>query len=78
MIGYYASVMDGPRRGLLLGPFADLEAAAARVEQAKALARTVNDRAIWFAYGTARVEADTLPQGRLNTLAEQQCDGVRP
>jgi hypothetical protein len=47
---------DGGRTGYLVGPFDTHEEALGRVEEARRIACEVNDRGIWYAYGTARVE----------------------
>jgi hypothetical protein len=70
MIGFYVSVVDGKRRGLLLGPFETHAEALERVDDGRRLAQTFNDDAFWYGFGTARVEAETLPEGRLNAMAE--------
>lgn len=72
MIGYYATVRDGARSGLLLGPYATREVAEAHVDQAKQLAVRINRDAHWYAYGTARVDTAALPVGRLNTIANHE------
>ena len=74
MTGYYVSVVDGKRRGLLLGPFDTHGEALKRVDEGRTLARRVNRDAHWFAYGTARVVAESLPTGRLNHLANERED----
>lgn len=71
MIGFYASVRDGVRTGFLLGPYDDHEEALGAVDKARTLAARVDDRAHFYAFGTARVEADRLPTGRLNHLSEE-------
>ena len=68
MIGYYATVRDGARSGLLMGPYQSHELAEGVVDEAKRRAALVNRDAHWFAYGTARVRATTLPAGRLNAI----------
>lgn len=71
MTGFYVSVIDRQRKGLLLGPFPTHAEALAKVEKGKALAHEVNRDAHWFAYGTCKVTANELPQGRLNHLREE-------
>lgn len=50
---YYVSVVDGPRKGLLLGPYATHEEALAQVERGKELANKADPRAAFYGYGTA-------------------------
>lgn len=68
MTGFYASVMDGVRTGLLLGPYDTHDEAMAVVDTAAELAETVDPRAHFYSFGTAKVTADRLPKGRLNHL----------
>ena len=66
MIGYYASVQDGKRRGLLLGPYPLKEVAEGMVAEARTRSSQVDDRSHWYSYGVARVSSVTsLPCGRL-------------
>lgn len=59
---YYVSVMDGPRRGLLRGPWIDDHAGAlAAVDVVRAEAERVDPRAAFYAFGTARSETDRGP-----------------
>lgn len=64
MIGYYVSVIDGPRKGLLLGPYDTHEAALQNVDHGKNLAYESDNysRSWFYAYGTCRVESDKLPK----------------
>lgn len=69
MNGFYVSVQDHGRRGLLLGPFGSQDGALRFVETGRRLAYEVNSDAHWYAYGTAWVQASEgreLPKGRLN------------
>lgn len=71
-LGFYVSVYDNGRRGLLLGPYPAKGEAESHVSEGRRLAVQVNDRAHWYAYGTACVQAlpgQGLPAGRLNELA---------
>lgn len=54
-VGFYVTVRDGGRSGALLGPYNTHDEALANVDRAREHAQQVNDRAIWYAYGTARV-----------------------
>lgn len=66
MIGYCVSVIDGPRKGLLLGPYDTHDAALQNVERGKQLAFGTDgaSRTWFYAYGTCRIERDGgLPKG---------------
>ena len=64
--GFYVTAVDSGRTALLAGPFKSHEAALARVDTSKRIAQQVNDRAIWWAYGTSRDTVGNLPAGKLN------------
>ena len=71
--GFYVTVKDGPRTGILLGPYGSKSEAEGNVDLGRKLARQVNDRAIWYAYGVTRVvmlPGAALPIGKLNHLAD--------
>lgn len=73
--GFYVTVADGGKVGVLLGPYGTKEAAEADVPLGKRLAESVNSRAIWYAYGVTKVTmkpGQDLPQGRLEHLTERQ------
>ena len=73
--GYYVGVQDGGRWGALLGPYAARSDAEADVPLGKQLAGSVNDRAVWYAYGVTRVvmkPGADLPAGKLEHLTERQ------
>lgn len=55
---YYVSVMDGGRKGFLLGPYSSHEEALANVERGCKLANEADDRAWFYAYGTCSAPAD--------------------
>jgi len=63
---FYVSVIDGPRYGLLLGPFAQHEQALALVEAVSKKANELDPRAWFYAFGTCKAQG-TEP-GRLNSL----------
>lgn len=54
-VGFYVTVRNGGRSGALLGPYGTHDEALANVDRAREYAEQVNDRAIWYAYGTAKV-----------------------
>lgn len=76
MIGYYASVKDGPRTGFLLGPFDTHTQALDCVPIAKATAEANNSRAVFYAYGTCKIDLTQdgplteLPAGVLNEIVK--------
>lgn len=69
--GFYVTVKNGSQTGLLLGPYGSKEEAEGNVDRGKRLARQVNDRADWYAYGVTRVVMQPgreLPKGKLNDV----------
>jgi hypothetical protein len=50
---FYVTVIDGARSGFLAGPYCTHDSALADVERVKAMACKANDRAHWYAFGTA-------------------------
>lgn len=64
---YYISVVDYDRVGLLLGPFDNHPDALSNVDRCREYARTVNDNAFWYSYGTVRLE-DYHKPGLFNDL----------
>lgn len=65
-VGFYVSVIDGARKGLLLGPYDRHEHAEANVDRARDEAMSVDPWAHFYEFGTCRIEAAELPTGRLN------------
>jgi hypothetical protein len=67
---YYVSVIDGPRRGILAGPYDNHQAALDMVERVKQVANGIDPMAAFYSFGTCRfpVECDNLPAGKLNDL----------
>ena len=70
--GYYVTVKDADRRGFLLGPFGSKGEAQNNVELGRKLAIKHNDRAWFYAYGTALVKAD-IPQMKPAVFANHAC-----
>jgi hypothetical protein len=71
VIGFYVSVAElgGSKKGLALGPFDEHGQALFHVGRVRRFCREnagIDDT--WLAFGTARVDADRLPVGRLNDL----------
>lgn len=79
---YYVSVRDGERSGLLLGPFANDHATALRwIDPVRRKAETLNDRAHWYGFGTARATPPYDKPGLLNELfpeAFKKGEGGKP
>ena len=65
---YYVSVMDGPRFGLLAGPFSTHVEACEWVERAKEEAYRVDPRSVFYGFGTAAIRSNYRKPGRLNDL----------
>lgn len=71
---FYASVYDSEgkkgkgRVGLLAGPFSTHAEALRWVEPARKKAEAVNDRAIWYAFGTLAMKDGYCKPGTLNDL----------
>ena len=71
---FYVSVFDREgnggkgRHGLLAGPFTTHAEALRYVEPARRKAEEVNERAIWYAYGTLAMKDGHNKPGILNNL----------
>lgn len=66
---YFVSVVDGPRVGLIAGPFVDDHAAAlAMVDKARSVAEDADRRAVFYAFGTVRLDHDHPRAQRPGTL----------
>jgi hypothetical protein len=70
--GFYVTVKDGRRTGWLLGPYATHGEALAHVDDGRRLARAVDDRAAWYAFGTSRICDGHRPPGVLNKMLGAQ------
>ncbi len=68
MIGFYVTMRRASRTAWLAGPFAEHGEALASVTAAKGAALDLDPRSHWDSFGTARLEAPTLPPGRLNQI----------
>jgi hypothetical protein len=69
MTAYYVSVIDGPRKGLLIGPLNSHAEALALVSAARNKANELDPRAAFYAFGTASIDLDpgqTAPKGKFN------------
>lgn len=71
---YYVSVIDGPRWGLLAGPYPQHQQALDLICLVKRLAQDVDPWGAFYAYGTCRVRdgQPDLGPGRLNHLLAEQ------
>lgn len=73
---YFVTAVKGSQWIPLVGPFENDHAAAlAMVEPARKKAEEIDAKAVWYAYGTMRADADT-PQaklvGRLNSYFDMK------
>lgn len=67
---YYCTVMDGPNYALLAGPYDSHQDALDNLPKAKQIAQQVDAKAVFYAFGTARIERNATvirPAGVLNT-----------
>lgn len=65
-IGYYVSVINGRKRGLLLGPYDTHAEALDNVRRGEQLANDLDAWSDFYAYGTCKYETpNALPTGRL-------------
>lgn len=65
---YYVSVIDGPRRALLAGPWPTHAEALAMVETVRTKACELDGRGHWYAFGTARLPNDDSVPIRAGSL----------
>lgn len=63
MEGFYVSVVNGSRYGFLLGPYDSHNEALTNVDRGKSLAIDADPFADFYAFGTCRLERETLPNG---------------
>lgn len=66
---YYVTARDGERTAFLLGPFHNDHATAlAKVREVRRVAESLDPRAVWWAFGTGRLDATLIafPAGKLN------------
>ena len=64
---FYVSVVDGPKHGLLAGPYRTHEEALAAVDTARDADCAANDWAWFYSYGTVKM-ANGHRQGVLNDV----------
>ncbi len=60
---YYVTVISGNKTGYLAGPFNALRSAGNRVAVAKKLAEIADPWGVHYAYGTAGVKREKMPNG---------------
>ena len=65
---YYVSVIDGPRYGLLAGPYSTHKEALAMVDVVREVAQKVNTQAVFYAFGTCKTPVGYVKSGILNDL----------
>lgn len=67
--GYYVTAFDGARfKGFARGPFATHGAAIDAVDETRDRACAADPFAHFYAWGTARIEREALPEGPMNRL----------
>ncbi len=59
---YYVTAQDGGRTAFVAGPFRDDHARAlALVDEARRVAERLDPRAVWYAFGTSRIDDAAAP-----------------
>ena len=66
---FYVSVVDGPRFGLLAGPFQTHAEALAKVDAARKVANEVDWKSAFYAFGTVKMKTG-YREGVLNEKLE--------
>jgi hypothetical protein len=69
---YYVSVLDGPKHGLLAGPYDTHQKALDMVGPAKEIAQEVDPWAWFYAFGTCKMPEGYDKPGVLNHLLEEE------
>lgn len=67
---FYVSIMDGSRKCLAAGPFADHQDALEAVDVVREYVMEHDFKAAFYTFGTAGFEGDNPPQGKLNSVLE--------
>ena len=57
---YFCSVIDGPKRGLLLGPYSTPDEAYSQVERSRQLAKDADPFAGFYGFGIAGTDSDRV------------------
>ena len=65
--GYYVTMIDGPKTAWLLGPFDEHSQALEMVEPARNASIEINGFYHFCAFGTSKLTAQILPDGKLNS-----------
>lgn len=65
MVGYYVTMKRDTRTAWLLGPYTEHAEALAQIDQGRQLARDIDPFTDFDAFGTARLETESLPTGVL-------------
>lgn len=64
---FYVSVINGPKRALLRGPFLSHGEALDRVEETRAIAEKLDPWAVFYAFGTVGIKGEgPIKKGVLN------------
>lgn len=75
--GFYVSVVDGPKIGLLLGPFKKHSDALNQIETVREKAYILNPMSWFYSFGTVRMKSSYRKSGTLNDyfphIASQLC-----
>jgi hypothetical protein len=69
-VGFYVSVIDGSRSGMLLGPYPSQPEASNHVDRARRAADKIDPWAGFYGFGTAKLTMKPgyeLPEGKLNS-----------
>lgn len=61
---FFVSVLDNERHGILLGPYETHDEARENVSRARKIAREVDSRSMWYAFGTCSAPVGTVGAGR--------------
>lgn len=76
---FYVSVMDGPRKALAVGPYADHQDALEAVEAVREYVSNHDVKAVFYAFGTCGMDVSdgrTPPQGKLNAALEIEVPAI--
>ena len=69
---FYVSVVDGPRKGLLAGPYSAHQEALDMVSRVREMAYKVDVRAVFYAFGTCKTPPGYDKPGVLNDLLREE------
>ena len=77
---FYVSVINGNRKGLLLGPYDSHQEALDLVEPVRRYIAKIDEWSVFYEFGTAGIDSAAwgdkpLPQGKLNSAVDQIKEG---